>query len=201
MGDKSDIILFKVGFHCLHRNARAKHFDWLKYSFNLKNLESILKPKNFTELIQSNDYCENECEVNHDGIMSEAQHEACLGKILNFSSLWQNFDVFGHNFNESEIKILRIQSKNASRPTVWSRQYYPIMKIVWQQIGLIALQVYLKLNIALKNISRLWCPQDHVRKMESVNWTEMGIIHRNQMVSFQGGDEKNYSPSWARNYN
>ena len=32
-------------------------------------------------------------------------------------------------------------------------------------------------------------------KMESVNWTEMGIIHRNQMVSFQGGDEKNYSPS------
>lgn len=39
---------------------------------------SIFKPKNFTELIQSNDYCENECEVNHAGIMSEAQHEACL---------------------------------------------------------------------------------------------------------------------------
>ena len=47
-----------------------------------ENLKSILKPKNFTELIQSNDYCENECEVNHDGIMSEAQHEACLGKVL-----------------------------------------------------------------------------------------------------------------------
>lgn len=39
---------------------------------------SILKPKNFTELIQSQDYCENECEINHGGIMSEAQHESCL---------------------------------------------------------------------------------------------------------------------------
>ena len=49
----------------------------------LKNQKSILKPKNFTELIQSHDYCENACEVNHDGIMSEAQHEACLGIVLN----------------------------------------------------------------------------------------------------------------------
>ena len=44
-----------------------------------------MKPKNFTELIQSNDYCENECEVGQDGIMSEAQHEACLGKVLNLN--------------------------------------------------------------------------------------------------------------------
>ena len=42
-----------------------------------------MKPKNFTELIQSNDYCENECEVDNDGTMSEAQHEACLGIVLN----------------------------------------------------------------------------------------------------------------------
>ena len=55
----------------------------VKTIWMFEKLKSILKPKNFTELIQSNDYCENECEVDQDGIMSEAQHEACLGIVLN----------------------------------------------------------------------------------------------------------------------
>ena len=63
-----------------------------------------MKPKNFTELIQSNDYCENECEVGQDGVMSEAQHEACLGKVLNLNIKCYSTDT-RHSYRTKKLRI------------------------------------------------------------------------------------------------